>query len=938
MKRLARWILATASVLSAGSASQALCQSLSTAPSSNAILGFETPLAWNAKSSTSSMIMVSATNIRTQGSFAYVVSNPGNLVTLTSAPVASTASALAGLGDAGASFAVDVLLPAQVGNSNNIGQMQMYVNSPSRGLSKVLIGTVYFGGFRPGIYNTLSYPIPSAVGTALGGASFTDLTFILMVSSPGKLTGPYLFDNLRVHSVPLVTTDANTKPPAGYGGSVDFVVFGGTPVAQAFDIGVVQVPNGFHLKLGTAGSTTVQLQLGFEGTPSFTCTYIPDSTDATGKSYVLESCTGGMQAGDLVGADWANLNIVGGDPTMKIRAQLAKNPVGDTTGTGIIPAMPTFWGDTGGCVPTVTANGTNPPVALNPSASCAAQTGQASQIVTGYFNTANSNQFPPNWIVTPTPEFARRQGNGSPQNNLGPPPPPPANDPDFPFDQEGHLNQGGDFDAYYRVNGDLSAGSTADNHYKASFDGSLSAHAVLFGNDVNVLSVEAKLDSDSGQVSPTGPFSNPLDTGNLGAYLFGLNLDLGGGGCSDATNCSFSILDQHYDLPPIDIWIFVITLGATAKVSIDTSATLTSSEVNLNFGPDVTIGAHLFGGVGVPGADGGVDVTVDLLEVATPISADASWSISTAPTQCSATLDTSLIGTATLSSGGGEVDLEATLGFCPLCKDASFKLFGWDPLFQYGTGLFEFDPISATTEIPDPSLTCNPPLNVSFALPAAPLSGIGFNLSATASAGNLNVPCNDSTAVNWAWQSSVAGDSLPTGCMGIATLNSTGQHVITLTVTDKVQDQFSTPISLTGTYSQTVTVGSPTPGPHITGIDCMPAGSGQPCPQAAFNLSPDPIVDSGITSMLFTGTVSGLASGTTATTTWTVMDSTNTVVATGSTSNTSTSPTSTFTWSTVPNLISGQVANYTVMMATTVGGSAFGTAATITVTLENPPH
>src|SRR6266851_1593023 len=126
--------------LMGGVVSGAAAQTASTAIDSNSIMGFESPLTWTAKSSTSAMITVSATKTRTQGSFAYAVSNPGNLVTMTSAQVASTASALAGVGNQGALFQVDILLPVQVGNPNNTGQMQMYVYSPSRGLSKVLVG------------------------------------------------------------------------------------------------------------------------------------------------------------------------------------------------------------------------------------------------------------------------------------------------------------------------------------------------------------------------------------------------------------------------------------------------------------------------------------------------------------------------------------------------------------------------------------------------------------------------------------------------------------------------------------------------------------------------------------------------------------------------------------------------------------------------------
>ena len=123
------------------------------------------------------------------------------------------------------------------------------------------------------------------------------------------------------------------------------MAIGEEPADQSFDLGAVQVPDRFHLTQGTAGTTSVTLALGTDRTPAFTCTYDADASDRTGQSYALQSCTGGVQAGDLVAAGFAHLNIVGGTIPMKIEAQLARNPVGDLLGSGVIPPMPTFWGD-----------------------------------------------------------------------------------------------------------------------------------------------------------------------------------------------------------------------------------------------------------------------------------------------------------------------------------------------------------------------------------------------------------------------------------------------------------------------------------------------------------------------------------------------------------------------------------------------------------------
>jgi hypothetical protein len=99
---------------------------------------------------------------------------------------------------------IDALIPVQQDNAVNSGWIQPFVTSPSPGLNKILLGKVDFNNYRPGIYNAIGFAIPDEVGSALSGAAFTDLTFEFDVSSPCITTGTYLFENLRVHSVPPV--------------------------------------------------------------------------------------------------------------------------------------------------------------------------------------------------------------------------------------------------------------------------------------------------------------------------------------------------------------------------------------------------------------------------------------------------------------------------------------------------------------------------------------------------------------------------------------------------------------------------------------------------------------------------------------------------------------------------------------------------------------
>jgi|GEM_PF-1723768 len=789
------------------------------ATDSNAVLGFETPAGWMVKGDDAIPTALVSTTTRTQGNFAVALVYPASHNALTSLPVSSAATALSGLGNPGSVFEIDVLTPGDRFNPGNPGSLALSVSSSSAGLNHEYLGEVDFSRFPPGVYNTMQFAISDKVRNALGTGSFNDLVIELVLSSPGRgeREGQYLLDNLRVHSVPLVTGHPGLTPPPGYGGSVDFVVFGATPVAQSFPVEVLQVPDSLHLKLGAAGSTTVQLAIGYEGAPAFTCSFAANMSDPTGQYYAITSCTGGMQPGDLVGADWAQITIVGGDPTMKLRAQIAANPMGDMVGGGILPPMPTFWGDFDSCTPAPVAG-----QVVTTSASCTAQTAQANQIVTAYFNKVNN--ISPNWVVTPKPEFARRFGNGAPYDTGNPPPPPPANDPSFPFDKSGHMNPGGSFDAYWRLNGDISTSNSPNQttHMDASFSG----HAVLFGNDVNVLSVNANSDTSTG--------SSPTSSGSVHAYLFGVELP---GGGSTTTGFNFNISQsQDLDLPPISAWIFSITLGASASVGVDASGTLAPSGIDINFGPNASLGVHAFGGINVGVASGGVDVHVDLLDVNTPVNVEALWSLSTLPTTCSASLKFSVDASVNISSGGGEVDLVATFGPCPFCYSKSWTLFSWSPLASTGYTLLNVAENVATFMLP--TSACTQPLQVTInAPPGTAVAGIPINLVGTVTspnAGNVNcLPylCGGQMQPSpFSWSVAPPQTLNPAsgqGCSVTATFTP-GQRTLKLSATACYTDQFGRTITEAGSATENVNVTSLSAGNYI--ISTNPYPSGNPTP------------------------------------------------------------------------------------------------------------
>jgi hypothetical protein len=896
---------------------------------SNATMGFETPQAWWPISRFGTI--ASATTTRTQGSFAYSLAQPSEQTTLISLPVASTAKALAGLDDAGATFEVDVMLPTQLGNPATEGFLVLFVSSPSRGL-RANVGAVRFRGLRTGTYTTMKFPIPAAVGLALGDASFNDLTFAFLLSSVGvsegmygdaapinsglftpPFSGTYLFDNLRVHSV----SSSTAKPPAGYGTSVDLVSIGSTPEAKRFDVGIVQVPDSFHLKLGTARSTTVKLDIGYDGTPSFTCTYAPDATDVSGKSYTIGSCTGGKRPGDLVGADWVRLTIVGGDNSMKIDAQLAGNPVGDLAGSGILPPMPTWWGDFDSCEPSPVKG-----KVVTTSPSCAAQAAQASQIVTRYFNKLNTSNTPKDWIVAPAREGARRHGTGLPHHNLTGQPP-SLTDP--PFSEEGHLNAGGDFDAYYQLNGNLDPQNIAGTDRNTThFDATFATHAVLFGQDVDIVDINTVADTDSGETTPK--FMKPKSTGQLHLFVFGIEVPPGGFSVDPSTGFSVDpTVSQSFDLPPLQIWIFSITLGADANAELNASGGAALSGVDLKVTPSASVGAHMNGSIDLGIASGGVDAKVNLIAVSTPVIAQAKWVLNTDATTCAMTLNGSTRGDLQLSSGGGKVDLVATFGFCPFCDHESWNLFNWPPLASVNENLFNADLGFPAFQLP--ASLCTKPLTVRIASPSqgATLSGgRAVTLSGIATSPNASfVPCNK---LNWSF-TGPAGATLPpaVGCSPTVifpqpTSGTPAPWTINLSASNTYTNQYETITESGKATPVSVSVTNLPPGVYINELADGQGNLYTPSNNTvSIGCVPGPFI------------IHGLVNGALGATNTTF--SVTPISGTGSTTVTISNPSSstpTGTWDPHPGalFISGE--SYTITMTSTSNGSPFGST-TLTV-------
>jgi hypothetical protein len=808
----------------------------------NAIMGFESPNAWSARiDGLFPDFAVASTTNRTQGSAAFTVNNPPRLLTLTSRPVASTATALAGIGNNGAILQLDMLLPSGPQNlpqkwtegsdPANAGWVAALVSSRSRGLFLAPIGQAFFKKLRPGTYNTIAFTIPGWVSSALDGKDFSDLTFEFVIGSPEKPNGAYVFDNLRVHSVDQVQSPTGTPPPAGYGGSLDLVIPGDAPVSQSFDLGPAQIPAGFHLKKGTARSTTVQLALGLDSKPALACTYIADSSDVSNESYVFQACTGANVAGDLVSANWINVAIQGGDASQQIRAQIALNPLGDLAGSGLIPPMPTFWGDADACTPAPVAG-----TVVTTSTSCANQTSQANKIINDYFNQVHSANPAPNWIVAPVPESATRHGDATPTNNLIGKPISNADQPthittpggDPPFDTGGDLNPGGSFDAYWRLSGNLTPTAVSGTDENLThFDATFTAHGVLFGEDLDVTDAKLTADTDSGATTPS--YKPATSTGTLNFYVFGEEIPSGGLSFNPSTGFSVDpSWNQEYNLPPIHVWIFSITLGALVDADLNAQGSAALSGADLSVIPTASLGGHISGGIDLGIASGTVDAKVNLVTLSAPVTAQVKWVINTAPNICATSMNGSLKGDLNISSGGGEVDLDATFGDCPFCYTDSYTLFKWKPLASASWNLFNDTIDTQLFELP--ASMCTYPITARIVSPAqgATLSS-GLPITLTGSGAPNDTSLSSTTTYQWTFTpgahastatiQSGGNTANPVVIFGAPTSGTSSTWTINMTATTTVTDTSNHPITQTASATPvTITVSNLQKGVYIAQI------------------------------------------------------------------------------------------------------------------------
>jgi hypothetical protein len=143
------------------------------------VLGFENTSYWTASSGSKS-----STTDRTQGAAALAVSN-FTYTKLISVP-------LSNLTGVNSTLRLDVKPPSSL----PWGQIQVFVNIPSKGINNVGSNVVSLAGLSASAYSTLSFTLPANVVSALSAGGYSDANFEIAFSTP-QTSAAFKVDNLR---------------------------------------------------------------------------------------------------------------------------------------------------------------------------------------------------------------------------------------------------------------------------------------------------------------------------------------------------------------------------------------------------------------------------------------------------------------------------------------------------------------------------------------------------------------------------------------------------------------------------------------------------------------------------------------------------------------------------------------------------------------------
>ncbi len=151
--------------------------------SSGDVMGFEALGAWTASSGTLSRQIT-----RTQGAYSLGVANIG-YTELTSAPLANPSRMTPVIG-------FDLMLPAQPPNPYWLGNVQLFVDSPTLNIHNLMLGQKELTGSPLNRFFTVQMTMTSLVASQLQMGRYSDLRFRIVLNVP-QSSALYRLDNLR---------------------------------------------------------------------------------------------------------------------------------------------------------------------------------------------------------------------------------------------------------------------------------------------------------------------------------------------------------------------------------------------------------------------------------------------------------------------------------------------------------------------------------------------------------------------------------------------------------------------------------------------------------------------------------------------------------------------------------------------------------------------
>ena len=334
--------------------------------------------------------------------------------------------------------------------------------------------------------------------------------------------------------------------------------------------------------------------------------------------------------------------------------------------------------------------------------------------------------------------------------------------------------------------------------------------------------MQASADTDTGETKPDQlPASSHLTTR---LYVFGIeepefHFDSPG---------AFSKTIPLFNSPPFDpiqlrFWVFKLSIGLKAEAGLTVTGGLLGSGIGIALVPEGSVEGHVFGGIDIFVLSGGIDASIDLLRVKLPVSASVGWTLDTSLARCNGTLAGALDADLTLSSGGGNVSLVASVGFCPICDTYALKIFGWKPISSTTVSIDHEDLGSTTFPLPT-SLCPGVPATVTIQSPSSDFStiygAVDYSLAGLAFSNNqgagfgLPISCS-----NFTWSVNPPDVITGTGCSAKIHF-SNAAHVanVKLNVNHPFTDANGRSVSETGSASKLVTVSVLAPGVTITSV------------------------------------------------------------------------------------------------------------------------